>query len=377
MDNLKIKVSNENESKEAQELFFDLGYKWIDIGAVYYKISPSFNYITAYCEGKTLAQGHGLDAKREITIPQLKDMVVLNRNDVGDATHINFRTNTPFLVQGSKEYFYLNNKWILSDCANDLKPIKKKEMKEYLLKTDDGYKLITAENAEGEGVIEVPDGVEILKYFHGDSGLCFYRNKFSEIWQDEINPPHWGKVPDIWVDGIIKGGELLWQRETINDKVASAEEYRQSETEYLMQGKNGERLIESIKEFNQTEHGKDFGDFKLIDSEQLPFNTDMEDFAFNPVELMRTANEIADAALVHIKERANTYDQSGGERSAAKTALAFNAITGKDLTESEVWLLLQLLKDVRQWSRESYHQDSAEDCIAYAALKAESLERNR
>ncbi len=46
----------------------------------------------------------------------------------------------------------------------------------------------------------------------------------------------------------------------------------------------------------------------------------------------------------------------------------------KDITESEVWLLLQLLKDVRQWSREDYHQDSAEDCIAYAALKAESLE---
>ena len=88
----------------------------------------------------------------------------------------------------------------------------------------------------------------------------------------------------------------------------------------------------------------------------------------------RTASEIADSALKHIRERAETYDQPTGERSAAKTAKAFNAITGKDITESEVWLLLQLLKDVRQWSREDYHQDSAEDCIAYAALKAESLE---
>ena len=88
----------------------------------------------------------------------------------------------------------------------------------------------------------------------------------------------------------------------------------------------------------------------------------------------RTASEIADSALKHIRERAETYDQPTGERSAAKTAKVFNAITGKDITESEVWLLLQLLKDVRQWSREDYHQDSAEDCIAYAALKAESLE---
>lgn len=80
--NYKIRVANEAESKEAQGLLFELGYKWIDIGAVYFKISPIFNYITAYCKGKTLAQGYGLDARKEITIPQLKDMVVLERNDV-------------------------------------------------------------------------------------------------------------------------------------------------------------------------------------------------------------------------------------------------------------------------------------------------------
>lgn len=89
----------------------------------------------------------------------------------------------------------------------------------------------------------------------------------------------------------------------------------------------------------------------------------------------RQAHEIAEAALQHVKDRASTYDQSNGERSARQTATAFNAITGENLTESYVWLLFQLLKDVRQWSKEDYHQDSAEDCIAYAALKAESLER--
>lgn len=92
------------------------------------------------------------------------------------------------------------------------------------------------------------------------------------------------------------------------------------------------------------------------------------------VKPSRTATQIANASLKHISDRANTYDQPDGERSAFKTALAFNAITGHDLKESEVWLLLQILKDVRQWSRDEYHQDSAEDCIAYASLKAESLE---
>lgn len=89
----------------------------------------------------------------------------------------------------------------------------------------------------------------------------------------------------------------------------------------------------------------------------------------------RTALEIVNAACKHMNDRATTYDQEAGERSMGKCVQAFNTITGHFLTESEGWLLLQLLKDVRQWSRKQYHQDSAEDCIAYAALKAEALEK--
>ena len=74
-----------------------------------------------------------------------------------------------------------------------------------------------------------------------------------------------------------------------------------------------------------------------------------------------------------IAQRGQQYDQIEGERSMGKTVAAFNAITGMSLTESEGWLLVQLLKDVRQWSTPNYHQDSAEDCVAYAALKAEAL----
>lgn len=74
-------------------------------------------------------------------------------------------------------------------------------------------------------------------------------------------------------------------------------------------------------------------------------------------------------------ERGKQYDKPEGERSMGRCVTAFNAITGRDLTESEGWLLLQVLKDVRQWQRPGYHQDSAEDCIAYASLKAESKQR--
>ena len=78
------------------------------------------------------------------------------------------------------------------------------------------------------------------------------------------------------------------------------------------------------------------------------------------------------AAASHMAERAATYDTPEGERSMGKAVAAWNAITGHDIKESEGWLLLQILKDVRLFTREDYHADSAEDCIAYAALKAEA-----
>lgn len=74
-----------------------------------------------------------------------------------------------------------------------------------------------------------------------------------------------------------------------------------------------------------------------------------------------------------LRERGKQYDQPSGERSMEKCVTAFNTITGNQLSESDGWLFMQILKDVRQWQKDDYHQDSAEDCICYAALKAEAL----
>lgn len=87
----------------------------------------------------------------------------------------------------------------------------------------------------------------------------------------------------------------------------------------------------------------------------------------------KTAMDMLQAAARHMTERAAIYDAPDGERSMARSVIAFNAITGHHLSEAEGWLLLQLLKDVRQWQTLLYHADSAEDCVAYAALKAEAL----
>lgn len=65
-----------------------------------------------------------------------------------------------------------------------------------------------------------------------------------------------------------------------------------------------------------------------------------------------------------------------GERSIAAVVTAFNAVTGRDrfepgnfrLSESEGWLFMCLLKNVRLFSAEGFHQDSAVDGVNYNAL---------
>lgn len=91
-------------------------------------------------------------------------------------------------------------------------------------------------------------------------------------------------------------------------------------------------------------------------------------------EYRRTAEFFLRQAAELMKERGKQYDQPGGERSMGRAIAALNAITGRDLTEAEGWLLMSLVKRVRQFSGSGYHQDSAEDAVAYAALEAEALE---
>lgn len=76
-----------------------------------------------------------------------------------------------------------------------------------------------------------------------------------------------------------------------------------------------------------------------------------------------------------LKERGQTYSTDGEqERSFNSVSKAFNAITGKNITPAEVCLMLQILKDVRQWAQPNrLHEDSVIDGLNYSALKGEEL----
>lgn len=69
--------------------------------------------------------------------------------------------------------------------------------------------------------------------------------------------------------------------------------------------------------------------------------------------------------------RASERDCSEGERSMAATVTAFNAIFGKDLTETQGWQFMTLLKMARG-AKGAFRADDYSDQVGYSALAGES-----
>lgn len=146
-----------------------------------------------------------------------------------------------------------------------------------------------------------------------------------------------------------------------------------------------------VRQYRVVSGGKDWGDsrwpadstgleYLLSDGTVVPWNASYREGARAvgwrrigaPFAPASAAAALLGQARKHMEDRAATYDQPEGERSMGKTVEAFNVITGRDLSESEGWLLMQILKDVRDRQRAEPHRDSLEDGIAYSALKAEA-----
>ena len=98
--------------------------------------------------------------------------------------------------------------------------------------------------------------------------------------------------------------------------------------------------------------------------------------AFNLVDdsPKTAADYLAACANVQL-ERGRQYDASGtGERSFDAAAEAFNCVTGKNLRGSDVCLILEMVKLVRQYSDPTrLHADSVLDKVSYSALWAEQI----
>lgn len=142
MEDYKIRVNNEAESKEAQELFFELGYvkskqcQWLIASCIQF-LATDGEYLHCWDEEKFGGNRFESLPHKELTLPQLRDLVVLKRNDSRDA-NVNQGGEIPclydlYLTADKELYFYHcgNGKWLLSNLNHDedyyatLKPIEK------------------------------------------------------------------------------------------------------------------------------------------------------------------------------------------------------------------------------------------------------------
>lgn len=87
MNNYKIKVNNESESREAQELFFELGYKFefsADFQSFKQSEAFSFPYFVQATEfGQIIFAIGQLEKAKELTLHQLRYLVAQIKNEQG------------------------------------------------------------------------------------------------------------------------------------------------------------------------------------------------------------------------------------------------------------------------------------------------------
>lgn len=83
------------------------------------------------------------------------------------------------------------------------------------------------------------------------------------------------------------------------------------------------------------------------------------------------AHEFLEKGVGHMKDRARQRDAEDGERSMKRCVEAFNALEGTNLTETQGWRFMVMLKMARSVSGD-FTADDFEDMAAYAGLAGES-----
>lgn len=284
MSDYKIKVNNEVESKEAQELFFELGYGWHGCGKEIYHLNEiweTFTHLVARQIGSykklIIQMGCGKEDCKEITLPQLRDLVVLKRNDVNDKNAEDGTFHDLYKTSDGVIYFYHHPKqeWTRShinerpEYLHLVKPISEKQMTshnieqqafnginfsdEHMLKIKPRPYLDPTQNyaeIEWDGTtlksddwIEVPDGAEVAT--KGVGKVCFWKNKDQNFFFNSKG--EWsnncGETLKQYLAKQRGKVKVIWQR-TQDEPFLTPESVVEREV-------NHKNVVEKTNEFNE------------------------------------------------------------------------------------------------------------------------------
>lgn len=108
MDNYKIKLKDEASADEARDLFKELGYHPDNSS-----YEPYVGWVAVFEDGSGSFYSHNMNLNDcvEITIAQLRDLVVLKRNDINDANWETEGGDQIFKNSNDKSYIYRSDGW--------------------------------------------------------------------------------------------------------------------------------------------------------------------------------------------------------------------------------------------------------------------------
>ena len=291
MENYKVRVNNWDESKEVQELYIALGAtcgvrqitsKWVCLynGQItFYDLLPNVDF-------------------KQVTIQHLRDLVVLKRNSVDDATHICGLSKV--LKLETKDYKIWDatyNVWVdyigsQTDFRRGLKPIEKEvkmKEKEYIAKVSGDWRLVESHELVS-GRIEIPEGAEEYRSnrrFYKNNGKMFYAT-YGE----------WGE----WVESGLTNYETIWQRnpETTNTTI-------QNKLKFIEKWLNGEKIqyILGIETEKTQWHNFTEGAMQYIKRSDIKFREAPKYVTINGIEF-----KSVESLLKHVK---NNFDLEDGE----------------------------------------------------------------
>lgn len=118
-------------------------------------------------------------------------------------------------------------------------------------------------------------------------------------------------------------------------------------------------------------------DFKILASDASTIVVTQEQYEAavasesNPASSRKhTAHSFLEKGVQHMKDRAVQRDSEDGERSMKACVDAFNVMFAHNLTETQGWQFMVLLKMSR--SRNKFNPDDYEDAAAYSGLAGEA-----
>jgi len=152
-----------------------------------------------------------------------------------------------------------------------------------------------------------------------------------------------------------------------------------SEREIAAQERRAKRAEEAMESMRNRSPVNEFGvgprvfSYDVSDAEDLAraFNEILDAAERESVEINRDAEHYLQQAAAEMADRAKSRDTDDGERSMARAVEAFNTLYDHDLTETEGWQFMSVLKKARG-AEGSYREDDYTDDVAYAALAAEA-----